>query len=437
MPSWLNSAPCNYGDAKAGIVKAGKWRNLSTIFLPIALISLWGEGTSHPLPTITVRVHHILDHTMLLVSAVSLTCMHTMIPGHSAAYLKYMTQYIHNFLHIHVDIKPCPNMHMAMHILHFLCLFGPVWSWWCFPFEQLIGQIQRLLSNHKFSILISYFVSSFKMSDLSNSGQMELTLLHSFLRAGNLKRWLAKPDCPTVIKECKLLFDKFYLPKVPEDHSGNVHGDTDNAGTMSNTIPMDLCSLLALFQHHITICVRLWHNGVMLATSKTHIRNSLVQFYPQGNQLMLIPGSIKYIYQESSRFVLVIQWQLPSDNVSGPYSIYPHFPTKLYSSSLSQELEHVEPDWIYAHYARWKVSCTQSVVLSLSHVHHLYIWCIPVSLWTLQEWTLYSSLYIFSLNSIQFVNLLVLKSIQKKKRNSELQRVRQWASVSYTNFLTA
>ena len=95
------------------------------------------------------------------------------------------------------------------------------------------------------------------MSDLSNSGQMELTLLHSFLRAGNLKRWLAKPDCPTVIKECKLLFDKIYFPKVPEDHSSNVHGDTDNAGTMSNTIPMDLCSLLALFQHHITICVRL------------------------------------------------------------------------------------------------------------------------------------------------------------------------------------
>ena len=89
----------------------------------------------------------------------------------------------------------------------------------------------------------------------------------------------------------------------------------------------------------------------MLATSKTHIRNSLVQFYPQGNQLMLIPGSIKYIYQESSRFVLAIQWQLPSDNVSGPYSIYPYFPAKLYSSSLSQELEHVEPDWIYAHYA--------------------------------------------------------------------------------------
>ena len=380
MPSWLNSVPRNYGNAKASIDKADEWKNLSTIFLPIALISSWGEGTLHPLPTITARVHHILDHTMLLVSVVSLACMRTMMPGCSAAYLKYLTQYTHDFLHIHVDIKPCPNMHMAMHIPHFLCLFGPVRSWWCFPFEQLIGQIQRLLSNHKFSILISYFVSTFEISDLSNSGQMESTLLHSFLKAGNLKCWLAKPDCHAVIKECKLLFDKIYLPKVPEDHSSNVHGDTDDAGTMSNTIPVDLHSLLASFQHHITIHVRLQHNRVMLATSKTHIRNSLVQFYPQGNQSTLILGSIKYIYQESGRFVLVIQWQLPSDDVSDPYSIYPHFPTKLYSSSLSQELECVEPDWIYTHYARWKVSCTQSVVLSLSCVGHLYIWCIPISL---------------------------------------------------------
>ncbi|KIM72552.1 hypothetical protein PILCRDRAFT_81778 [Piloderma croceum F 1598] len=65
-----------------------------------------------------------------------------------------MTRYIHDFLDIYVDIKPRPNIHMAMHIPHFLRLFGPVRSWWCFPFERLIGQIQRLLSNHKFGILI-------------------------------------------------------------------------------------------------------------------------------------------------------------------------------------------------------------------------------------------------------------------------------------------
>ena len=153
VPSWLNSVPHNFGDAGAGMVKADEWHNLSTIFLPIALISMWGEGTQHPLPEIATQFRHILDHTMLLVSAVSLACMRTMTAHRSNAYLEYMSQYIQDFLVIHTDFNPCLNMHMAMHIPHFLHLFGPVRSWWCFPFERLIGQIQRLLSNHEFGIL--------------------------------------------------------------------------------------------------------------------------------------------------------------------------------------------------------------------------------------------------------------------------------------------
>ena len=153
VPSWLNSVPHNYGDVGAGTIKADEWRNLSTIFFPLALISMWGEGTSHPSPEIATRFHRILDHTMTVISAISLACMRTMTLRRSAAYLEYMTQYICDFLILYPDIKPRPNMHMAMHVPHFLHLFGPVRSWWCFPFERLIGQIQRLLSNHKFGDL--------------------------------------------------------------------------------------------------------------------------------------------------------------------------------------------------------------------------------------------------------------------------------------------
>jgi hypothetical protein len=126
VPSWLNSVPRNYGDVGAGTIKADEWRNLSTIFLPLALISMWGEGTPHPSPEIATRFRRILDHTMTVVSAVSLACMHTMTLRRSAAYLEYMTQYIRDFLVLYPDIKPRPNMHMAMHVPHFLRLFGPV-----------------------------------------------------------------------------------------------------------------------------------------------------------------------------------------------------------------------------------------------------------------------------------------------------------------------
>ncbi|KAE9391972.1 hypothetical protein BT96DRAFT_789749, partial [Gymnopus androsaceus JB14] len=42
-PSWVNSVPMNFGSNSAGSIKANEWRVLCTIFLPIALVTLWGD----------------------------------------------------------------------------------------------------------------------------------------------------------------------------------------------------------------------------------------------------------------------------------------------------------------------------------------------------------------------------------------------------------
>jgi hypothetical protein len=156
-PSWLESVPNNYGDAAAGTLKADEWCNLSTIFIPLALISIWGKGTSHPSLQDTVMLHQILDHTMLVVSAISLVCMRTMTQTRATAYLDAMAQYLKDLIILHPETSYHPNHHMSMHLPHFLHLFGPVHSWWCFPFERLIGQIQRLLSTIK---SVSHFDAS-------------------------------------------------------------------------------------------------------------------------------------------------------------------------------------------------------------------------------------------------------------------------------------
>jgi hypothetical protein len=90
VPSWISSVPYNYGEAKAGTMKADEWQNLSTIFLPLALISMWGIGSQQPLDNLNdaSRLRQILDHTMLLVSATSLVCMHTMTKARSDAYIQ-------------------------------------------------------------------------------------------------------------------------------------------------------------------------------------------------------------------------------------------------------------------------------------------------------------------------------------------------------------
>jgi hypothetical protein len=115
---------------------------------------------------------------------------------------------------------------------------------------------------------------------------------------------------------------------------------------------------------------------------ETHvgIRNSLVYFYSGGNRSTPVPGNIKYIYRDQGKCLLAVQRQPPaSDDTPDLYAIYPDFPAKLYSSQLSAELEQDQVDWIHSHYARWNLSASQSVVLSLSRVCCL-ISCTSISL---------------------------------------------------------
>ncbi|KAK0477175.1 hypothetical protein EDD18DRAFT_1087934, partial [Armillaria luteobubalina] len=76
-PSWIGTVPFNYGEASAGSIKADEWRILSTVFLPIALITLWGDKDGED-PGETSQTLKILDHTMALFQAVNVVCRYTM-----------------------------------------------------------------------------------------------------------------------------------------------------------------------------------------------------------------------------------------------------------------------------------------------------------------------------------------------------------------------
>lgn len=125
VPSWINSVPYNYGEAKAGTMKADEWRNLSTIFLPLALISMWGIGSQHSSNEDAIQLCQILDHTMLLVSAISLACMRTMTKACSNAYIECMTEYLKQLPMLHPGARFKPNHHMSMHLPFFFQLFSP------------------------------------------------------------------------------------------------------------------------------------------------------------------------------------------------------------------------------------------------------------------------------------------------------------------------
>jgi len=353
VPSWFTSVPSNFGAASAGTMKADEWRSLITVYIPIALVSLWGAGTSHSSDEVGTHLRAVLDHTMELVCAVYLACARTMTVERAHAYRSHIARYVGDLKKVYPTSTLRPNHHAAFHIYDYLLLFGPAHSWWCFPFERLIGVLQRLPTNHK-------------------SGEMETTMLHSFIKAMKLRCWLSRPDCPLAIQECKVLFDRMYAFGFKDELAEDPLDDSVRAppSAIAVATPEDLYALIkrqtAILRAHLKF------NGIIYSRASTHVGNSQILFYPHGDRLSSpVPGSIQYIYATPiGELMFAVRRHFPLDrhyHVIDPFAVYPHFPAKLYMSNLSTHLENVKVSWVTGHFARWSVSNECVVIISLSH----------------------------------------------------------------------
>lgn len=199
---------------------------------------------------------------------------------------------------------------------------------------------------------------------IRSTGQLESTMALSYLKASRLKQWLGRADCPAFLRECKTIFDKAF---------GKRSSDNRPATSAFGPVPDSLKGVItgtkvALRARHVV-------DDVVYSRSSTHVGNSLVTFYPAGNQsLSPVPGSIQHVVVYPNQDVLyLVHRQLPAaPGLVDPYAEYPHFPARLYSNALSSDLEVVRPDWVLSHYARWAIDKEHVVVLILSRVSQTY-----------------------------------------------------------------
>ena len=118
----------------------------------------------------------------------------------------------------------------------------------------------------------------------------------SYLKAGRLKQWLGRPDCPAFLRECKALFDKAFRTK------------SDNpcpAASAFGPVPQHLKAIV----HGTKVALRVTHiiNGIVYSRCSTHIGNSLVMFYPGGDRsLSPVPGSIQHIVTYTTQDVVYV-----------------------------------------------------------------------------------------------------------------------------------
>jgi hypothetical protein len=156
-PAWATSVPNNISPAGAKL-KSDQWRSVGALFLPVLLICLWSHaqntenaqdknGQNENLTS--KRRQDLLHLTMLLCSAISIITSRAVSPEHTHLYLQHMTDYRKELQRIFLGYNCHPNHHMAMHIGEFVEKYGPIHGWWTFPFEQMIGWLQRLMTNYK------------------------------------------------------------------------------------------------------------------------------------------------------------------------------------------------------------------------------------------------------------------------------------------------
>ncbi|KAJ6484909.1 hypothetical protein C8R45DRAFT_829718 [Mycena sanguinolenta] len=217
-------------------------------------------------------------------------------------------------------------MHAAFHIYDFILLFGPVVDWWCFPFERLIGTLQKINTNDHVG------------------GELEGTIVRSFWRGANLRRQLNRPDCPKMIKQFKVLFDLTFSP----------HRDR-SAKSVPNPDGKD--------RAHYT------HQGINYSRDTTHLGNSLVLYYPSSDAASTTAGSIQRISAENGQTYFHIRRQAPLPaGKFDPFLPFPYFPAKTYSSKMSALEDKVPPELVLSHCARYKFSDDRAVIIDLSRV---------------------------------------------------------------------
>jgi len=390
-PSWLTSVPINLGEPSHGKLKADQWRTLGTTYLPVSLIRIWGklEDDDDDDPR-SRQCKKLLAVTLSLISAVIVASSRTTSQENADLYLHHMQMYLNGLRELFPRYKFLPNQHMALHLAEYLRFYGPVHSWWTFPFERLIGMLQHIPNNFQdgeFHLHISLNYLDIKFS----SGQLEETISTTFTKSANLRALMLKEGCPPAIKNCSGHFSKFVDPQVRNTFLTDIahflaleeetNEPLDVKGKMT-TIPAGLHKALKThFQgsrsmpREAKVLSSYVLNGLTFSTFTRHRGNSFILV--RRPSLPSIPARIESILQTPSNDIFFVTQYFLKPASDDPFENYPVLQSSIWSQDLGQ-LAIVNPQDVESHFAclsfKWN-SIDSLAVVSLSRVFPHFLIC--------------------------------------------------------------
>lgn len=358
-PSWHRGPPKNLGDAEHGKLKAEQWKSSIEFDLPMALMHLWGPGRAADGVEHVSQRQKLVHSTMLLATAIRWGTSHVTSPHHTQQYTTYMRAYLECIQEIFPHHSWRPNHHAALHIREFLLRYGPMHGWWMFPFERIIGALQKTNTNYKIGERI---IQKEKHSINNITGELEKTMLETFCAAANVKAMMQSPTGPVILQEAAKILgqccDPFtggekinigILSTVEQDASSHhdihvlktpVPNDLEKAWDIAETRlhqgrPYARCNRLTLYK-------RLNVLGVPYCGYAWSKEDSSVFF--QRTPQDFVPGVIEYIFstgeEDQQKYYFALRRNVPlAAEHQDPFQLYGDFGAELWSSAHSQHLD--------------------------------------------------------------------------------------------------
>lgn len=148
-PVWQESPPPQLGMKSQGKLKADQWRTLMEFDLPVTLVIMWAVGLDESAAWAQDRRLLVVESTMLLATALRWATSNRTSQHHVDLYMENIRAYLATLRILFPETKLKPNHHNALYLGEMLMRFGPARGWWMFPFERVIGLLQKFNTNHK------------------------------------------------------------------------------------------------------------------------------------------------------------------------------------------------------------------------------------------------------------------------------------------------
>ena len=369
-PCWHAAPPGNLGQVSHGKLKADEWRLCFEFDIPVSLLRIETRRNSSATEVDTYR-KKLVHSTFLLATAIRWATSHRMSDTHIEEYTKTMKSYLKTLKELRPNQRFRPNHINALLVGNYLRLYGPVRSWWMFPFERVIGDLQRINTNNKPGKWCSKAHFLLTQRPYRNTGEMEKTMFTVYsansLMQATLQRlsgsngWkgsMAIMEQSFQVVKGGTYMAKKYISRQKGDSYTDDMSQPPRRAVSSRPKPLDETIRAAMrkserdLQHELGkfYCPeeadfqdRVMIRGHEFTTYRTSEKHGVIFFQDMPSSNSLVPGIIRTIFlvrqdSEEHIFLAVYRYATPPMSQLNPFTRYPDFGAGLWSSETCKEV---------------------------------------------------------------------------------------------------